>query len=306
MKKNYTYIIIISILLIILIFPEDCASGVELGLKLFLSSLLPAILPFIILSNFIIKMNFSEQLGKLFYPFTHLLFNCSFNGSYAIIMGFLCGYPVGAKIICDLIKNDKLSPEEGTYLFHFVNHASPAFIQGYIALSLFKTDNYRLFALILTFVPEIITGLIFRNSTPFLSPKPTENNIEYPFSKILDDSIFNALVTVAKIGGYLILFSVFTCIISKAAFIPVIFKTILISITEMTSGAYYVSLLSLNKTIKLLLCTEVCILGGISTFFQINSVILKSHLKMKDFVISKIITAVIAVVLFVLLYPLLA
>lgn len=305
MKKNYTYIIIISILLIILFFPKDCANGVELGLKLFLSSLLPAILPFIILSNFIIKMNFSEQLGKLFYPVTHLLFNCSFNGSYAIVMGFLCGYPVGAKIICDLIKNDKLSPQEGKYLFRFVNHASPAFIQGYIALSLFKADNYRLFALILTFIPEIITGLIFRNSTPFPSASPTENNIEYPFSKVLDDSIFNALITVAKIGGYLILFSVFTCIISKASFIPEIIKTLLISATEMTSGAYYISLLSLNKAIKLLLCIEVCILGGISTFFQVNSVVLKSPLKMKDYVISKIITSVIAVIIFVLIYPIL-
>ena len=303
MKKNYTYIIIISILLIILIFPKDCADGVELGLKLFLSSLLPAILPFIILSNFIIKMNFSERLGKLFYPLTHMLFNCSFNGSYAIVMGFLCGYPVGAKIICDLIKNDKLSTEEGTYLFRFINHASPAFIQGYIALSLFKADNYRLFALILIFIPEIITGLIFRRSTPFPSMKPSENNIEYPFSKILDDSIFNALITVAKIGGYLILFSVFTCIINKADFIPLICRTILISITEMTSGAYYISLLQLNKAIKLLLCAEVCILGGISTFFQVNSVTLKSTLKMKDYVFSKIITAVIAVIIFVLLYP---
>lgn len=306
MKKHLTYIIILSILLIILFFPKDCADGVELGLKLFLNSLMPAILPFIILSNLIVKMNFSEQLGRLFYPLTHRLFQCSYNGSYVIVMGFLCGYPVGSKIICDLVKEHKLSEAEGTYLFRFVNHASPAFIQGYIALSLFPAHHYRVFALILTFLPEIITGLIFRTTTPFPSAENHKNDMEYPFSKILDDSIFNGLITVAKIGGYLILFSVLACVISEAVFLPSFARTALISLTEMTSGAYYVSLLHINEALKLLLCIEVCILGGFSTFFQVNSVILHSHLKMKDYVFSKILSAVIAVILFILLYPVLA
>lgn len=306
MKKNITYIIIISFLLIILFFPKECSNGVTLGLKLFINSLMPAILPFIILSNIIIKMNFSEQLGKLFYPITHPLFHCSYNGSYAIVMGFLCGYPVGSKIICDLIGENKLSKEEGTYLFRFINHASPAFIQGYIAISLFQCEKYRLFALILAFLPEIITGLIFRTNKPFRNINNHKNAIEYPFSKILDDSIFNGLVTVAKIGGYLILFSVLACIISETTFLPYPIKILLISMTEITSGTYYISLLHVNEALKLLLCVEICILGGLSTFFQVNSVTLHSHLKMKDYVIYKVISALISVIIFTLIYPLFA
>jgi sporulation integral membrane protein YlbJ len=276
-------------------------NGVSLGLQLFLQSLLPAIMPFIILSNLIVKMNFSEQIGKLFYPITHFLFNCSYNGSYAIVMGFLCGYPVGAKIICDLISEKKLSPEEGTYIFRFANHTSPAFIQGYIALSLFSMSNYRLPALLLAFIPEIITGIIFRNNIGFVTNSSTESSIEYPFSKILDDSIFNGLITVAKTGGYLILFSVIACLISEATFLPSIIKIMLISITEITSGTYYISLLNINKSLKLFICIEVCILGGMSSFFQVNSVILKSHLKMKDYVLSKLLSATILLIIFAII-----
>ena len=42
------------------------------------------------------------------------------NGSFAIIAGFLCGYPMGAKISTDLTHTKQISPQEGAYLLSFL------------------------------------------------------------------------------------------------------------------------------------------------------------------------------------------
>ena len=283
-----------------LFYPSYCGDGVILGINLFINSLLPAILPFIIFSNILIKSNISKELGRIFYPLTHKLFNVSAEGSYAVIMGFLCGYPVGAKIINDLYFADKITKYEANYLFRFINHASPAFIQGYIVFSLLNSPHYRILAITLTYLPEIIIGLIYRNSTGYISSSDTDIEKKYPLSKILDDSIFDALLTTIKIGGYLILFSIAATLINHITFLSLSIKTLIISFFEITSGSYYISHLKFNSIYKLFFCIIICISGGLSTFFQINSVTRNSNLNIKIYIISKIQSIIICTLLFLL------
>lgn len=53
-------------------------------------------------------------------------------GAYAVIVGALCGYPVGAKITSDLYENHQISESEAKYLLTFTNHASPVFVRTYL------------------------------------------------------------------------------------------------------------------------------------------------------------------------------
>lgn len=301
MKNVILRISLCLTLVILLFFPSYCADGVLLGIKLFINSLLPAILPFIIFSNFMIQLDYSWQIGRLFYPVTHSIFGVSYYGSYAVIMGFLCGYPVGAKITYDLYLNKNINRDEAEYLLKFVNHASPSFVQGYIILSLLQAPEYRFTAIILTYLPEIITGIIYRKHRTFISPSKTNFSANYPVSKILDDCISNAIFTVVKIGGYLIIFTTISGVIMKLSFIPDIIKPFIISGLEITSGAYYISLLNTTLHFKLFLCIFVCVLGGISTFFQINSILADFNYRKRDYICSKCVSLIIMVILFILL-----
>lgn len=298
MKKVFIYLILLLTLSTLLIFPTYCADGVLLGIKLFINSLLPAILPFIIFSNFIIRLDYSKQLGKFFYPITHTLFGVSHEGSYAVIMGFLCGYPVGAKITSDLYLRGNICKNEAEYLFKFVNHASPAFIQGYIVLSLLKLPEFRIAALILIYLPEIITGIIFRKKQSYPNNLGTNEACDYPISKILDDSLSDAIITISKVGGYLIIFSTAAAVIMKAYFLPLSLKTLLVSTLEITSGTYYIFMLQLPSVNKLFLCILACLFGGLSSFFQVNSVVRKAGFRKRDYFYSKMISAVILTLLF--------
>ena len=120
MNTKIIYSIGLTIFFIILIImPRECVAGASAGLNLWFTSLIPSILPFIILSNIMISLNTTQLLAKIIHPIIKRLFKTSLYGSYCILMGFFCGYPVGAKVINDLLSQKKISIDEAQYLFNF-------------------------------------------------------------------------------------------------------------------------------------------------------------------------------------------
>lgn len=299
MKKMFLYCLIIISSLILFIFPSWCADGVKLGINLLLYSLLPAILPFMLFSNFLIKSNISHLAGGIVHPLFSKLFKTSKNGSYALIMGFLCGYPLGAKIINDLILDKKISREEGNYLFKFINNPSPAFIQGYVIASVCAPESLRLPALLITYLPGIIIGLAAgRRQSGFTSIKNSDDNANVPVSKIVDDSIFDAFATTARLAGYLIIFSIISTLVVKIPGLPYFSKNIIVCMLEITSGIYYISVTNLPIVIKLFFSILCSIAGGFSILFQINSVTAKSGLDIVECIKYKLLSLVLCTGLF--------
>ena len=113
MKKIISLFIIIGFFVIMLIFPQQTFEGASNGLLLWFQIILPTLLPFIILSNLLIHTNAVTYISTIVKPFVQRLFRVSDCGCYAIFVGFLCGYPMGAKVVADLIRAEKISGEEG-------------------------------------------------------------------------------------------------------------------------------------------------------------------------------------------------
>lgn len=104
------------------------AQGCTLGLTLWYTSVLPSLLPFFILSGLLIRTGAFRFLNRIFAPVLTRIFPVSSDGSYAILMGYLCGFPMGAKVIAELVAHQHISREEGSYLMVFCNNVSPAFL----------------------------------------------------------------------------------------------------------------------------------------------------------------------------------
>lgn len=104
------------------------AQGCTLGLTLWYTSVLPSLLPFFILSGLLIRTGAFRFLNRIFSPVLTRIFPVSSDGSYAILMGYLCGFPMGAKVIAELVAHQHISREEGSYLMVFCNNVSPAFL----------------------------------------------------------------------------------------------------------------------------------------------------------------------------------
>ena len=84
---------------LLLRYPTQAMDYASTGLLLWFQKMIPTLLPFMILSGIMVRMNLTERFAKCFHPLFHKIWGTSLNGSYVILMGMLCGFPMGARVI---------------------------------------------------------------------------------------------------------------------------------------------------------------------------------------------------------------
>lgn len=102
-------LILLSLFFTMLLFPETVFRGACDGLLLWYQILIPTLFPYLIVTGLLLKTDGAAIVSRLLFRPFHLLFGTSFYGSFAVLSGFLCGYPMGAKIIADLLLQGKIS-----------------------------------------------------------------------------------------------------------------------------------------------------------------------------------------------------
>ncbi len=313
-RRIYSKAGIVLFLAIILIFPTSSYQGAKKGLLLWFNTVLPTLLPFIIVSNLIIGLQITKPLSKLLYPFFHFLFGISKGGCYPVLMGFLSGIPVGAKSVADLVNQGSIDEDEGQYLLGFCNNASPMFIMSYIAISQLKLPGIRFTLLLIIYISGIISAFLYfrlltgRNNRSnavsimeFSQNSMRNYNSESPkfdFA-LLDSAIMNGFEIITKVGGYIILFSIPVQIISGLGN-DNYFKLLLIGILEITTGINKISQSSLDMGTKIAFITMLTAFGGLSGVAQTKSVINSTRLSIVTYIKSKIMHMVIAFILTVI------
>lgn len=112
MKKWLLAFLLLATLLFLLLFPVPALAASRRGLNLWFGTLVPTLLPFLILSGFLIHTGLVHIPASLLAPVFGRLFGVSPLGSYACFIGFLCGFPWGPKVLADLTRNGRMDPEE--------------------------------------------------------------------------------------------------------------------------------------------------------------------------------------------------
>ncbi|WP_313129229.1 transporter [Anaerocolumna sp.] len=300
-KKGLSKVGIVLFLVLILIFPSDAYIGAKRGLLLWFNTVLPTLLPFIIMSNLIIRLQITKPLSKLLYPFFHFIFRVSKGGCYPILIGFLSGIPVGAKSVGDLYSNGSLEEEEAQYLLSFCNNSSPMFIMGYIAIAQLKMKELRGPLLFIIYISGIIAAFLYFRILGLYKRKKVytaEYILEDPEPKfsfaVLDSAIMDGFEVITKVGGYIILFSIPAQIITTLGSPNNPARLLSIGLLEITTGINQISMSSLDLTIKIVLITIITSLGGLSGLAQTKSVISNTRLSFGTYFKVKLIHAVIA------------
>lgn len=114
--------------------------------------------------------------------------------------------------------------------------------------------------------------------------------------KIIDAGIMNGFETLAKLGGYIMLFSMAASLIKQLP-LPVLYQTIGIGATEITNGIREIGLLSANTADKFLLAMGFAAFGGISGLAQTASMVKGTGLSMKKYITGKLCLTAVTVCL---------
>ena len=300
-RRHFLTIPILIFFLCMLSFPQTVFTGASYGLVLWFRHVLPTLLPYMILINVLICTPALHWICRITSTFLCPLLGTSYYGTFAVLTGFLCGYPMGAKTTSDLLNVNKISRSEASYLLSFCNNTSPAFILSYVVAQNMKERNLCIpFFLILTFTP-LMLSFIFRlfyrlpESSCFF-PQVTPGSFSNPSESIsdsfLDRCILNAFESVTKVGGYMMMFSVLIQLL--ASVLPnTIFSLLLYSSLEISTGIRLLFSSALYTTEKIILCAFLTSFGGWCCIAQTYSMISSSQLPILPYITAKLVTALV-------------
>ena len=280
---------IILLFFTLLFHPQETLVGAKKGVILWVYTVIPTLFPFVVISNLMMQTNAISHIVILFGSVFKKLFAVSDNGVFAVIAGFLCGYPMGAKVTADLVKTNRISKKEGQYLLSFCNNASPMFVVSYIVFQSFGDIELTIPTLLILFGSPLLCSFFFRlyHKPKLCIQNHSENNISFSFS-MLDSSVMDGFITVTKIGGYIMLFSVLIQIFSAYNF-----RNTWLSTFEITSGIQtlmhtynsyfqaYVPVLALSS------------FGGLCAIIQTKSMLQNTSLSLLPYIIEKLITTMV-------------
>ena len=220
MRKIFYTVFSISQICFLLLYPQEALAASKEGMQLWLNVLLPVLLPFLILTGILIHTNMAGKLLQPVEVIWNKVLGVSAAGAYAVIVGALCGYPVGAKITSDLYENHQISESEAKYLLTFTNHASPVFVRTYLCHICLKDQIpartvFGIFALSDLTIMLLFRFVVYRNKIQFLSAdKKKKTPVSSSSGAFLDVSIMNGFETVTRLGGYILMFSILSACIS--------------------------------------------------------------------------------------------
>lgn len=301
----------------LVIFSKTNLYSAKSGLILWANSIVPSLFPFFVATELLSHTNITYYLGKLLNKFMKPFFNIRGEGSFGIIMGFLCGYPIGAKISTNFRQNNICSKAECERLLSFTNNSGPLFIVGTIGIGMFGNSTIGFILLFTHLLASITVGFIFRfwkynDQEDFHFQKSSNKNSNIELSKlgeIISNSISNAINSILIIGGFVVLFSVIISILQKCYIIyifsnflnpfltflkiPTNFNTGIISgFLELTNGLNIICTLNERKiSINIIVASFVLGFGGLSILLQVWSTISKTDLSIKPYIIGKLLQA---------------
>lgn len=221
MKRFLPATIIIFLIIEILVFPKAAMSYAAAGLTLWFNNMIPALFPFMVISGLAIRLDIAPYIISILHPVLYRIFNTNAYCEYAIVMGFLCGFPMGAVIVKDLLKENKITIEQADYLLAFCNNIGPVFYCT-LVLPLFPKNLHAILLIGMYGIP-LLYGIILRftlfrkvsfsavNSSASLS-----QNAEVHFINAFTQSLNQAVSSSLYLGACMIFFNMLR-------FLPAIF-----------------------------------------------------------------------------------
>ena len=320
-KKNGLAIIFCMFCFGLILFSKNNLASAKNGLILWATAVVPSLFPFFVSTELLSYTNIIKYLGKWLNPIMRPLFNVPGEGSFAFLMGLISGYPVGAKIVSNFIKQGIVTKQEAERLLAFTNNSGPLFIIGTVGITLFGSTTIGILLFITHLLACVTVGIILRF---FNKSNSISNNHNYNYSnknvsisslgEVLEKSITSSISTILMIGGFVVIFSVVISILNQSGILnsvsliltPVLcsigfptelIKPILAGIVELTNGVSLVATTHIKAiSINIISASFLLGFGGVCVLLQVFSIISKAGLSIKTYAIGKLLQGIFAAI----------
>ena len=307
------------------VYPQDVLSSASGGLALWWRYVLPALLPFFILSELLMAAGFVHFLGVLLESFMRPVFRLPGKAAFVVAMGYTSGFPMGAVLTARLRKAGEITRVEGERLLAFTNNPSPGFMLGAVASGMLGKPALGIILAGSIYLANLLVGFLFRFYR--VTPSPPHSNRLPSFKRawqemkeaqgkdnraigqILSDAISQSITTVFMVAGFMAFFSVIlrllniwhitiflatlTHIVITGIPLPIL-QAFFNGLFEMTLGCQYTMQAVSELNVQVALLTLLMGWSGFSVFAQVAGFISETDLRFLPFVIARALQGIFA------------
>lgn len=204
---------IFLVLLLLLISPQTYSASFSKGILLWAKSILPAIFPFLFLSKLLVDSGSLNGVSKTAAPLVKKLFNAPKESSTVFLISLLCGYPVAAKLSCELYERGVLTSANCTKIATFSGLASPVFIVASVGASFLGNPAFGACILAAHILGALICGLLLRGAFCDTANTIVRNSEPNLNKSAVADIMQNCILSMLAVGAFVAIFFVFTEVI---------------------------------------------------------------------------------------------
>lgn len=277
MKRIVLTVFVAAAAAIVLINSETVQSSAAEAIQACLSSLVPSLMTFMTVANFISNSYCADVLSRIFGRIVRIIFNLPENCAKVVLLSALGGYPCGAKLIGEMLDKKEIESSDAQRMLRFCINASPAYVVSAVGIGLFGSAKIGAVIFFCHLFTAWLIGALFRGRN---IPKTPLVKINRPkISESFVKSVLDSTAAMVSISGFVITFSTILSLLDAAG-ITEAFAALtkpIISNTDTSRALLYIfldvvtgtrSALQCPPATALLLCSAAVSFGGLSIIAQ--------------------------------------
>lgn len=286
--------IIWGLIVLFIIQPGVAHDGAEAGARLFVHALLPYLLPYIILTQWLLKMPISLKKTA---PWRRYI--------KAYALGSFGGFPVGAVIVSEMTHSGELSQRQGALLLAACHAPGPMFVIGFVGTELFGDSGTGWKLLIAIHIANILfffITLFFLNASTELKTTDLPSSAKRIQTPLLD-SIKESSNIIILVATTVIFFSALgtvlsTVIASTFSMDTGIVQTLTLSLFEMTTGVQSATVHFSDFAIFPLLIAAIISFNGMSIHMQVTVIASSTGMSMRPYIFGRLWSVIFVPIIF--------
>jgi len=215
-----------ALALMLALYAKETSEAAKDAIYLCLDVVIPSLFPFFVLSRLTVPFlrNFScpRFLRRLIQGLTGL----PYYVLPTIALGYLSGYPTGAKLARDMLDEGLLDSNQASRLIAVANNCSPLFIIGTVGAGLFRSIRIGFILLAVHWISGLIAALILNlllrrgyfnanDGTVVFQGSKIEDKSKSGIAALIPGAIEDAAILSLKVSGYIVLFAVLSELMYK-------------------------------------------------------------------------------------------
>lgn len=293
-------------LLLILRNSELAIGYMTRGLLLCAKTVIPSLFPFMVLSELIVSGGLGEKLPRGITAPMQKIFDLPAAGCCAVLLGMVCGFPVGAK--CAILAYDRgaLTKEETEQVLLFSNNPSSAFLISAVGVSLWGNRAFGLSLYFTAIGVSLLTGFLYRvlrtkkEEPPHAVDFPLSSSAPLKGANLFTSAVRSATGSILLVCAYVVFFStlVGTLNLVLGSFhLPQALQAAVFCLFELSGGVNQAATLS-NTAVGALLCAFATGWSGLSVHCQILSICDGKGLSFRAYFLAKLFQGILCALLF--------